>query len=597
MAEAVGIVLALVPLVVSCCKDYGKVARLVGGFKKYTKSVRTHVSVLHIQQTIYLNANERLLGQCLNDVDQARRMLADPDDSDWRDPEVCSLYVERLADARQAFEDSIALISDELANIHNTLEPFEGAGSEPRHADPSLRKKVKYVFKHSSIDTSLEQLRNKTGDFRSLIDLTTTPQPTSVQYKPNILYRKQISRFSDVQDTALDLYQALGHACTKHTEHQAHLSLHPVSVNPTQVRFTIAFSQLSLSHRHDEQPPCSQPTWLTIESRLTGRLQSTAVCDPIAHPNQALKRVIDETVSTPSKYGKKLVKKRVQFVDACAESPLVKITRQVQLPPLTNLCTHHNFCNYLQGFIADTRTDSAAIGYLELPGRSKHLIYIDSKSQNIRQTRSTTNKLRSLYNMLRTGKSETEHSSPFSMTQKVQLAHQLATAMLQLHGTPWLSRSWNSREVTVAPDPDHMNGDGENNAIPKTYVTAQIASPHEAIIRVSTIPSPTVVRNAVLFRLGVMMLEIAFAHPLSDMTIDHDRLSSNSAITEFFTADRLGREVARLMGPKYAEITRKCIHCNFGCDFDLKLPKLREGFYHGVIRELEILEDRMKELW
>ena len=598
MAEAVGIVLALAPLVISCFEDYGEVAKFVKAFKKYTKLVKNHTSVLNIQQTIFLKANERLLGQCLNDVEEARRMLADRSHCGWSDEGICSLYVERLAGSRQAFEDSVALITSELATIKTTLSTFDVTGNEHSDDASSLKKKIKYAFKQSNIDVSLKNLTEKTRDFVSLVDLTGLSEQRTTLHKSSIKTRKQISRFSEVQENAFDLYQALGHACTKHTGHQAHLSLQPICADPTQVKFTIAFSQLSLTPSQDEQSPCSKSTWLTVESRLTGRIQSTIANEPMVHTQQALKRALneDDQAFTSPTCPKKLVKKRVQILVPPTNNNVVKVMPHIPAPALTNLCTHSNFCNRLQKFVAESKPCSAAVGYLELSGSSKHLIYVDSKSQTVTRTQPATGTIKSLRKMLRAAKSDITQSSSFSVLHKIRLAHQLATAVLQFHATPWLRRSWSSDEVLISLTPMTTHyGDNGNRLSPEAYVSAQIHGPNGPLTRVATSPSPIVVRNLLLFRLGVMLLEIAYASPLSDMTIDRDRQTSDPVNTEYFTADRLCRQVSAHMGPKYAEITRKCIHCDFGCDFDLKLSKLQEGFHQDVICELEKLEERMKE--
>ena len=59
--------------------------------------------------------------------------------------------------------------------------------------------------------------------------------------------------------------------------------------------------------------------------------------------------------------------------------------------------------------------------------------------------------------------------------------------------------------------------------------------------------------------------------------------------TDYHTANRV-RMFASYLGPKYAEIVRKCIQCDFGFGDDMSKRSLQEGFYQGVIAELERLE-------
>lgn len=66
--------------------------------------------------------------------------------------------------------------------------------------------------------------------------------------------------------------------------------------------------------------------------------------------------------------------------------------------------------------------------------------------------------------------------------------------------------------------------------------------------------------------------------------------------TEFFTAKRLNRTASTPMGPRYSEIVRKCLQCDFGRGEDLNKPELQEGFYREVVCELGELENKFKEL-
>lgn len=591
MAEAVGFILAIVPLVISAFEDYRNTAACIRTFRNCSSILKTHLKTLRIQELIFRKAHERLLADCLDDDEHARQMLTDEAHPSWRDVEIAEEYVRRLGDARDAFEASIGLVSEALAAIRTKLGELEIPSDDSKH----IRKRIKLAFKNSNIETSLDTLTERTRDFVSLVDLTQSrPTKTSRNACP-LHVRKQVSQFSRVKETADDLYQALGSACTKHTDHQAHLSLEPVCCNPAQIRFNIAFSQLSL----EPSPLEDKSTWLTVESRMTGRLESTTTGEGSLLQTQAsLKRALrdfdtEEAGADVDSKGKTKTKRKVlRFQCQNDESTKVKSDKKNISPPLINLCTNSNFCTHLQTFIGQTQPSSIAIGYLELSGFSKHLLYVDAKWQAV--TRKSKPGLISLYTVLQAPQQSTSPRSILSLGQKIRLAKRLATAILQFHTTPWIRNSISSRDVVVTS----KDGEDDNDAsLPEAYVSAQIRGPHGPIVRAQTMPSPAIVRNQLLFGLGKMLLEIAYQRPLSDMVINRDVDSSHPGNTEYFTADRLSRQVSAHIGsPKYAEVTRKCVHCDFGCDFDLKQSKLQEGFYQDVVCELEKLEDRVRGL-
>ncbi|KAF7510258.1 hypothetical protein GJ744_006954 [Endocarpon pusillum] len=594
MAE---LALAVVALTVTAIDEYQKTKKCCKLLTKSSKYIKIYLIDLEVQRAKFRTALQALLSRCVGD-DHARLMAADQNHSSWDDEEVISSFVEQLAAVRKAFAGLVDLISDALTKVRKCLERFEG--SDGNQTINAFKDGALLLSTNSSIESSLNTLKSRTDDLTSLVRSITERQPRTQPRKADWEGRRQVTRFQNVQHTATDLYEALGHACTKHTGHQVHLNLQPVLADPTQVKFTVAFSHLSLTPTPDENGVCPQSTWLTVESQLTGGIQSTVTVDEasVGQVQQSLKRAFDgeETTRKPLPQPKKLVKKKkVQFLNTSADEKGVDSVPPISPPPLSNLCTNSNFCNHLQKFVTRVKPSSAAIGYLELSGCSKHLIYIYSKSQTVRRAAAASPALQSLHKILQTAKSDVTQASALSIAHKIRLARQLGIAVLQFHATPWLHRSWSSKEVLVASSAETPDPENTSFATPEAYVSARIHGPHGPLARVNTDPSPIIVRNALLFRLGVMLLELAFGSPLSELTTDRDRQTTHPTNVEFVTADRLRKQVSAYMGPKYAEITRKCIHCDFGCDFDLNMSKLQVGFYCDVICELEKLEDRMKE--
>jgi len=124
MAEAVGIVLAIAPLVISAYEHYGETAQCIKRYRDYTRSVKRLAKSLNIQGTIFRTANARLLAHCV-DKDHARLMLDDRAHPSWKDPQIAAAYLARLADSRDAFVDSIDLIIEHLTGLQSKIEDFQ----------------------------------------------------------------------------------------------------------------------------------------------------------------------------------------------------------------------------------------------------------------------------------------------------------------------------------------------------------------------------------------------------------------------------------------------------------------------------------------
>lgn len=592
MAEAVGIVLAIAPLIVSAFENYDNTTRCIRAFRNCTGLIRTHLSTLNIQQTIFRKANERLLNSCVADDDLARRMLADRKHPSWEDTGIAIQYLERLGDCKIAFEQSIELIIQDLDAIRGVLANFESPQGEPNSL---LKKRVKYALREGTIERSLASLTVKTRDFMSLIDLTTSSQQKVCTTSCSFTIKRQLSNFCRVKETAEDLYEALSQACTKHIGHRAHLSLEPAYSDPSQVRFTIAFSQLTLNTSRSTSDPLPTSTWLTVESSVSGRIQTNTSNAALATTRSSRKRALDDAKTADSEQlnGNRVkgAKKFLRFEDQIVQAAPT-LTDGPSSVPLANLCKHSNFCTQIQRFIGQSQPCRSAVGYLGLSGPSKHLMYIDSKWQTVKQA-SAGSELQSLHDVLVKPTQTKTGSSELSLLDRIRLVRQLATAVLHFHGTPWLRSMWSSGDVLVPI----QGQDADVDAVtPGAYITTQLRRPHAPLDGTQTPPSPLVVRNQLLFSLGVMLVELAFQQPLSALVIDSDKDASNAGNTAYCAANRLSRQISAYMGPRYAEIARKCVHCDFGCDFDLQLAKLQEGFYQDVVCELDKLEQSIQEM-
>jgi hypothetical protein len=181
----------------------------------------------------------------------------------------------------------------------------------------------------------------------------------------------------------------------------------------------------------------------------------------------------------------------------------------------------------------------------------------------------------------------------FSFFERVRLAKQLAIAVLQFHATPWLKNSWCSNDVYLyGTDPAKFQTVSDIN---EPYLNVSVKGPHCPVSRCSTMPSRTLVRNPLLFSLGVMLLELAHGAPLRSLQKNSD-IDANDQNTEYYTADRVRLSTSRLLGGRYAEVARKCIQCDFGRGSDLENISLQEAYYRDVVCELEGVEKKLKEL-
>jgi hypothetical protein len=453
---------------------------------------------------------------------------------------------------------------------------------------------LKFSFSEPRLEKSLEGLRNLNTDFRTLAAQTTRldddqhlpPQAAAVSRSDRRLEESRM-----VQKASSQLYGALARACQIHDEHSAHFRLESqhVSIEHTGsslVRFNIAFA-----HRPGGATALLEPVWLAVDSTFDEA--QPVIKDGSHHHAQkslnALSNHLKRDLSPPCQASVKKIKSKSVSFAAPAPSPGLSskatlVTAFMATSHLPDFCVQHDFCKQLQSCRPRT-LENKYLGYLEKSGTCKHLIYFAPPISTCSATQSM-----SLAQIV-TSVSQKPQTEQFLQYERLRLARQLASAVLQFHATPLLKRNWRSDDVVFF---------GESTApgsITSPHLNVQVgkASTNESILLKSNAPSCEdigFIRNPYLFGLGVTLIELAYQAPLRSLREDRDLTNGQeNKHTEFFIADRLSKSMGTSLGVNYAKVVRKCLGCDFGeGTTDLNDPGLQAVFYKDVVCELERLE-------
>ncbi|KAF7514088.1 hypothetical protein GJ744_004413 [Endocarpon pusillum] len=284
---------------------------------------------------------------------------------------------------------------------------------------------------------------------------------------------------------------------------------------------------------------------------------------------------------------------RMQGVSRLQLSSLY-VPETVSKPPLTNLCSHSNFCNHLQNFLSRSAPRSeCCIGYLEHSSKTKHLIYL--KGQEPREDEVFNVPSKSLAQLLVQYQGSSDQTAGIAQYERLRLSRKLATAVLQFYSTPWLRNSWGSSDVLFQFQQPSSTGAIED--LKEPFVDVSVRDPTIATNGGQSTTCYPFAPNDFLFGLGVMLLELAYQKPLRSMQQPCDVANSHDERhTLFFTAKRLSRLVSAKSGSRYGEIVRKCLTCDFGRGDDLSQPALQEGVYREVVCELTELEELLRAM-
>lgn len=163
----------------------------------------------------------------------------------------------------------------------------------------------------------------------------------------------------------------------------------------------------------------------------------------------------------------------------------------------------------------------------------------------------------SLYQLLCSQRSHTRF--PFFERDRLRLAIILSTSLLGLHSTPWLQDMWTSRDILFRP----LYGDLDDEAVLQPYVSQTFPSAASGLSR----SAPPMVRNAALYALGKVLIQLIENKPLIDeaSSLAASGVESSDDPEQKFAAE-LEPTMYRKVGKTWAEVIRRCLYCEFDVD-------------------------------
>ena len=430
----------------------------------------------------------------------------------------------------------------------------------------------------------MSELKSLNDDFRTLSNQTNALMPCTGSLSSSAKLRnRDIEKYRVVGRASRQVYEALGRACTKHTEHLVHLCIEVEHGGPDdqptpQVKFNMAFTNLTLTGSLGQ----GEPMWFMIDTILEDTLADRPA-EPVFETRgiaQSLKRGLDLPPASCSQKSKKTVR----FARADPTGPSLIFSNAVLSIPRMR----RDFCDYLRSCFRQPIQSSACMGMLEHTGSCKHLVYPSkNKPRNGHAT--------SLEQLI---SSVSQHRSAGSLLQyeRLHLAKSLATAVLQYHATPWLNMAWRSRDILFFGIDGEPAGHSRPN-LKAPHLNVKIKETDQGLYQTSMCSVRFIIRNRLLFNLGVMLLEVAYCKTLRSLEQPCDlENGERSALTEIFAARRLASSLGREMGATYGNIVKKLLECDFGCGDDLNDSKLQAVFHRDVVCALDKLEQGFREL-
>ena len=411
---------------------------------------------------------------------------------------------------------------------------------------------------------------------------------TNVQSKVYRDSRNDVRKYQTIRKASQQVYEALGKACNKHTEHLAHFRVEVEQFvsdgqNAPQVKFSMAFTHMTLAG----STTSGDPIWFLVESSLGAETSTTS--DDKAPTLEELGKTLKRQFDGAGSQAPRNIKKCVRFqapVPALVQSFPIAIASDAFT---SKNCVKRDFCDDLRRCFREPRRANVCVGVLENTDKCKHFVY-PSPITPCSQSRKAT----SLGQLIRST-SRPGLVGGIPVHERLGLAKNLAIAVLQYHSTPWLRLSWRSEDILFfsANQTTQMQ---EMSNLSAPHLNAKVKGPDEQPSRASTIPQRTIARNQVLFSLGVVLLEIAYAASLESLKQDSDLTNGqDDQYTDFFTARRLAKSKQSVMGITYHKIVEQLVECVFPCGDDLQNDQLQAAFHHDIICPLAELEEGFRK--
>ena len=409
--------------------------------------------------------------------------------------------------------------------------------------------------------------------------LTETPKEISLE----------VEKYRIIGQASQQVYEALGRACTKHTEHQAHFCVEVEQAiidgnRGARVKFSIAFTHMSLAGPSDQ----GELTWFVVDS-VTGDALAVGHSEKQSNIKLELERSLKRQIVVPAFQPEKSRKSvRFQSPEPQHSSASMPALLAVSADSLFSDYMRKDFCDLIKRRLRQPSHKSMCVAVLENTDKSKNFVYSPGNVTCIKQRRAVS------LEQLLTRTNEQGVSGKIPLYERLRLAKTLAIAVLQYHSTPWLRTSWRSEDVYFFGD--EVVALQEPTVLTSPHVNVRVRGPDGQLSRSSTFSPHTLARNPLLFGLGVVLLEIAYSSTLESLQLPNDLDSSQKDLyTEFFVARRLAMVGHSDMGGSYHKVVERLVECDFGCGNDLSDTQLQVALYKDVICPLERLEEKLRD--
>ncbi|KAK4442029.1 hypothetical protein QBC34DRAFT_419358 [Podospora aff. communis PSN243] len=603
--EVAGVVLGTLPLVIKAVeayigfmKDWGKAA---SELKSINRQLTTERSKLY-------NVCDQLLSDVVPQKD-IEPMLQDPFGSLWQAEETKRRIRRRLWNSYDPFSKTVLDIQEALQTVQDKLSVDVTSDGQVKWVEkrwmPREFRRFLYRLDRKDYQDALSTISKGVNDLESLTRL-------SVALEPSRRKRSGGRVIGILRDLSSSVYRALRSSisCQCSRPHDVSLGLMTRFADPghddeDEKVLSETIFRVAISFETNDQGPTARKLWdeVKIERRAMPSIAPAPTPTPTPLPEAARPRRTKFvafakaqtsvfTVSTNStvRSGRtpKDIKLAVVDVTRQLRSTHLSNTTLVNLPnaPSTEVqtlaisITPVDLCGTLKKAIATRPTCYGQVIDSQCP---EHWFEIypttapapDGNAWSVITLKDVLWRKQGLQPLL-------------WLEEKVRLALAVASAVLQLSKTPWLSKP-------LAKEDIHFFEKDGWSGFQLPFLRRQIPEPETARCGIAgqEVDQTRLQPDQTMFRLGILLLEIILGSTIERLREPQERIELQGdkfgMIRDSITAHRLLQTQVALINPAYKAVVERCVGC--GSSQGLDEDGFRERVYNGVVAELEgILE-------
>ena len=147
----------------------------------------------------------------------------------------------------------------------------------------------------------------------------------------------------------------------------------------------------------------------------------------------------------------------------------------------------------------------------------------------------------------------------WNLIQRMNLSFSLASSLLQLYSTPWLSEPWTKRTICFW----RLRPSSQANDMVLTFESDRPFLVHKFTKGPAACPTYNLNAKYQLLALGIVLLEIRHKRSFESWASTHDLILDSSYGKRYDAASMWLRDFIGDLEPSYFDAAARCIECNF----------------------------------